>query len=209
MAGPLQRTCGNAAIPICLRGGAFRRGLPLLLALLTCLPRARPSDTASPAFLTYIGMIRGRFSRSDPMQAAAQRSSWPAVIRQNCEGRLFGQTCAKMNVLDRARAISAVQPFPPGAVTDDVAELRISSPAWGRWAQFRRVCAAMPGRRAPLRLTAGTGAGCFRNWCWRSKAPGCPVAAASAAPSVASIPRSCRHRRDGRHPCRSYPSGWR
>ncbi len=72
------------------------------------------------------------------MQAAAQDSFWPAVIRQDCEGRLFGQTCAKMNVLDRARAISAVQPFPPGAVTDDVAELNLCRlPSWKAEASWR------------------------------------------------------------------------
>ncbi len=88
------------------------------------------------------------------MQAAAQRSFWPAVIRQDCEGRLFGQTCAKMNVLDRARAISAVQPFPPGAVTDDVAELEDAViRMWGDGLNFgesARPCPAAARGRALL-----------------------------------------------------------
>ncbi|QLL60614.1 hypothetical protein FKV68_03715 [Sinorhizobium mexicanum] len=31
-------------------------------------------------------------------------------------------------------------------------------------------------------LTAGRGAGCSRSWCWRSTAPGCRAAVASAEP---------------------------
>lgn len=112
---------------------------------------------------------------------------YPAKLVRKC-----GRSCNRRSrrsvsgllekVLDRAWAISAVQPFPPMPMTGSMGERYRRRFARRRRRQTRKTKTVPMASGPPASLTAGRDAGCSRNWCWRSRGPGCPVAAASAAP---------------------------